>query len=106
MLDASVSRVVAPICRSELIVVDDIGMLPTGQTRPRTSRAGGRRSLRATLGRRHLESALAGFDAIMPEALATADGRPAAPPRPSLAGAKVVLIGPQAVAGKGVVPLG
>ena len=30
-VDASVSRVVARICRSELIVVDDIGMLPAGQ---------------------------------------------------------------------------
>jgi hypothetical protein len=30
-VDASVSKVVARICRSELIVVDDIGMLPAGQ---------------------------------------------------------------------------
>src|SRR5262249_909970 len=30
-VDASISRVVARICRSELIVVDDIGMLPSGQ---------------------------------------------------------------------------
>ncbi len=30
-VDASVTRVVARICRSELIVVDDIGMLPAGQ---------------------------------------------------------------------------
>lgn len=30
-VDASVSRVVARICLSELIVVDEIGMLPAGQ---------------------------------------------------------------------------
>ena len=30
-VDGSVARVVARICRSELIVVDDIGMLPAGQ---------------------------------------------------------------------------
>ena len=36
-VDASVTRVVARICRSELIVVDDIGMLPPARTRPRPS---------------------------------------------------------------------
>jgi DNA replication protein DnaC len=30
-VDASVSRVVARICRADLVVVDDIGMLPAGQ---------------------------------------------------------------------------
>lgn len=29
--DASVSRAVARICRAELVVIDDIGMLPAGQ---------------------------------------------------------------------------
>lgn len=30
-VDASISKVIARICRSELIVVDDIGQLPAGQ---------------------------------------------------------------------------
>src|SRR6266700_2602873 len=59
-VDASVQRVVARICRADLIVIDDIGMLPAGQD------ADEKRSVALT-------STLhpSGFDTIMPKNLAT-----------------------------------
>lgn len=71
-VDASVSRVVAPICRSDLIVVDDIGMLPAGQEAAEAfyrvvDAAYERRSVAVTS---NLHPS--GFDTIMPKTLATA----------------------------------
>ncbi len=71
-VDASVSRVVARICRSELIVVDDIGMLPAGQDAAEAfyrvvDAAYERRSVAVTS---NLHPS--GFDTIMPKTLATA----------------------------------
>jgi DNA replication protein DnaC len=71
-VDASVSRVVARICRSDLIVVDDIGMLPAGQEAAEAfyrvvDAAYERRSVAVTS---NLHPS--GFDTIMPKTLATA----------------------------------
>jgi DNA replication protein DnaC len=71
-VDASVPKVVARICRSELIVVDDIGMLPSGQDAAEAfyrvvDAAYEKRSLAVTS---NLHPA--GFDTIMPKTLATA----------------------------------
>ena len=71
-VDASVSRVVARICRSELIVIDDIGMLPSGQDAAEAfyrvvDAAYEKRSVAVTS---NLHPA--GFDTIMPKTLATA----------------------------------
>lgn len=71
-VDASVGKVVARICRSELIVVDDIGMLPAGQDAAEAfyrvvDAAYERRSVAVTS---NLHPS--GFDTIMPKTLATA----------------------------------
>ena len=71
-VDASISRVVARICRSELIVVDDIGQLPAGQEAAEAfyrvvDAAYERRSVAVTS---NLHPS--GFDTIMPKGLATA----------------------------------
>lgn len=70
--DNSVSKVIARITRAELIVVDDIGMLPSGQAAAEAFY----RLVDATYERRSLvvTSNLhpAGFDTIMPKTLATA----------------------------------
>lgn len=71
-VDASVARVVARICRSELIVVDDIGMLPSGPDAAEAfyrvvDAAYEKRSVAVTS---NLHPA--GFDTIMPKTLATA----------------------------------
>jgi DNA replication protein DnaC len=71
-VDASISRVVARICRSELIVIDDIGMLPSGQDAAEAfyrvvDAAYEKRSVAVTS---NLHPA--GFDTIMPKTLATA----------------------------------
>jgi DNA replication protein DnaC len=71
-VDASVSRVVARICRSDLVVVDDIGMLPAGQEAAEAfyrvvDAAYERRSVAVTS---NLHPS--GFDTIMPKSLATA----------------------------------
>lgn len=104
-VDASVSRVVARICRSELIVVDDIGMLPAGQDAAEAfyrvvDAAYERRSVAVTS---NLHPS--GFDTIMPKTLATATVDRL------LHHAHLVLAEggshrlSEAVAGKGVVPL-
>jgi len=105
-VDGSVGRVVARICRSELIVVDDIGMLPAGAEAAEAfyrvvDAAYERRSVAVTS---NLHPS--GFDTIMPKTLATATVDRL------LHHAHVVLTEgasyrlAEATAGKGVVPLG
>jgi DNA replication protein DnaC len=70
--DASIARVVARICRCDLIVVDDIGMLPAGQDAAEAfyrvvDAAYERRSIAVTSNIHP-----SGFDTIMPKTLATA----------------------------------
>lgn len=70
--DASVARTVARICRADLIVVDDIGMLPAGQDAAEAfyrviDAAYERRSIAVTSNIHP-----SGFDTIMPKTLATA----------------------------------
>ena len=70
--DGSVGRVVARICRSDLIVVDDIGMLPAGLEAAEAfyrvvDAAYERRSVAVTS---NLHPS--GFDTFMPKTLATA----------------------------------
>lgn len=71
-VDASVQRVIARICRADLIVIDDIGMLPSGQEAAEAFY----RLIDAAYEKRSvtLTSNLhpAGFDTIMPKSLATA----------------------------------
>lgn len=71
-IDGSAARTVTRICRSDLIVVDDIGMLPAGQDAAEafyriTDAAYERRSLAVTSNIHP-----SGFDTIMPKTLATA----------------------------------
>lgn len=104
-IDASVAKVIARICRSELIVVDDIGQLPAGQDAAEAfyrvvDTAYERRSVAVTS---NLHPS--GFDTIMPKGLATATVDRL------LHHAHVVLTEgnslrlAEAIAGKGVVPL-
>jgi DNA replication protein DnaC len=104
-VDASISKVIARICRSELIVVDDIGQLPAGQDAAEAfyrvvDAAYERRSVAVTS---NLHPS--GFDTIMPKALATATVDRL------MHHAHVVLTEggslrlAEALAGKGVVPL-
>jgi DNA replication protein DnaC len=70
--DASIARTVARICRSDLIVVDDIGMLPAGQDAAEAfyrivDAAYERRSIAVTSNIHP-----SGFDTIMSKTLATA----------------------------------
>ncbi|HET9666597.1 MAG TPA: IS21-like element helper ATPase IstB, partial [Desertimonas sp.] len=71
-VDATVNRVIARICRCDLIVVDDIGQLPAGQDAAEAfyrlvDAAYERRSVAVTS---NLHPS--GFDTIMPKSLATA----------------------------------
>src|SRR5207247_8463580 len=70
--DRSIARTVAKICRSDLIVVDDIGMLPAG---PEAAEAF-YRVVDAAYERRSVAVTSnihpSGFDTIMPKTLATA----------------------------------
>jgi DNA replication protein DnaC len=104
-IDASVAKVIGRICRSELIVVDDIGQLPAGQDAAEAfyrvvDAAYERRSVAVTS---NLHPS--GFDTIMPKALATATVDRL------LHHAHVVITEgnslrlAEAIAGKGVVPL-
>jgi DNA replication protein DnaC len=104
-IDATVAKVIARICRSELIVVDDIGQLPAGQDAAEAfyrvvDAAYERRSVAVTS---NLHPS--GFDTIMPKALATATVDRL------LHHAHVVITEgnslrlAEAIAGKGVVPL-
>jgi hypothetical protein len=70
--DGSIARTVTRICRGDLIVVDDIGMLPAGQDAAEafyriTDAAYERRSVAVTSNIHP-----SGFDSIMPKTLATA----------------------------------
>lgn len=70
--DASIARIVARICRCDLIVIDDIGMLPAGQDAAEAfyrivDAAYERRSIAVTSNIHP-----SGFDTIMPKTLATA----------------------------------
>jgi DNA replication protein DnaC len=70
--DGSTARTVARICRSDLIVVDDVGMLPAGQDAAEAfyrivDAAYERRSIAVTSNIHP-----SGFDTIMPKTLATA----------------------------------
>lgn len=71
-VDASINKVIARICRSELIVIDDIGMLPAGQDAAeafyRVADAAYERRSVAVTSNLHPS----GFDTIMPKGLATA----------------------------------
>lgn len=71
-VDLSVSKVVARICRSELIVIDDIGMLPAGQEAAEAFY----RVVDAAYERRSVAVSSnlhpSGFDTILPKTLATA----------------------------------
>ncbi len=69
-VDASTAKVVQRICRAELIIVDDIGMLPAGQAEAEAlyriaDAAYERRSLAVTSNIHP-----SGFDTLMPKALA------------------------------------
>lgn len=71
-VDGSIGRTVARICRADLIVIDDIGMLPAGQEAAEAfyrivDAAYERRSVAVTS---NLHPS--GFDTIMPKTLATA----------------------------------
>ncbi|MFW3386639.1 UNVERIFIED_CONTAM: IS21-like element helper ATPase IstB [Kocuria sp. CPCC 205274] len=70
--DGSIGKTIARISRAELIVVDDIGMLPSGQAAAEAFY----RLVDATYERRSLAVTSnihpAGFDTIMPKTLATA----------------------------------
>lgn len=71
-VDASINRVVTRICRAELIVIDDIGMLPAGQDAAEAfyrviDAAYERRSVAVTSNIHP-----SGFDTIMPKSIATA----------------------------------
>ena len=103
--DGSVARTVTRICRADLIVVDDIGMLPAGQDAAEAfyrivDAAYERRSIAVTSNIHP-----SGFDTIMPKTLATATvdrllhhahlvAHPGHQPRLA-----------EATAGKGVIPL-
>ncbi len=71
-VDLSVAKVVARICRSDLVVVDDIGMLPAGGDAAEAFY----RVIDAAYERRSVAVSSnlhpSGFDTIMPKALATA----------------------------------
>ena len=104
-VDATIARTVARVCRCDLIVVDDIGMLPAGQDAAEAfdrivDAAYERRSVAVTSNIHP-----SGFDTIMPKTLATATvDRP-------LHHAHLVLTKgdshrlAEALASKGVVPL-
>jgi DNA replication protein DnaC len=71
-IDSTIARTVARICRCDLIVVDDIGMLPAGQEAAEAfyrvvDAAYERRSVAVTSNIHP-----SGFDSIMPKTLATA----------------------------------
>jgi DNA replication protein DnaC len=70
-VDASTAKVVARICRADLIIVDDIGMLPAGQAEAealyRIADAAYERRSVAVTSNIHPS----GFDTIMPKALAS-----------------------------------
>jgi len=80
--DGSTARTITRICRSDLIVVDDIGMLPAGQDAAEAfyrivDAAYERRSIAVTSNIHP-----SGFDTIMPKNVGHRHRRPATTPRP------------------------
>lgn len=104
-VDASVTKVVARICRAELVVIDDVGQLPAGQEAGEAfyrvvDAAYERRSVAVTSNIHP-----SGFDTLMPKSIATS-----AVDRLLHHAHLVATEGPSlrledAMAGKGVVPL-
>lgn len=71
-IDASINRIITKICRAELVVIDDIGMLPAGADAAEAfyrviDAAYERRSVAVTSNIHP-----SGFDTIMPKSIATA----------------------------------
>jgi DNA replication protein DnaC len=71
-IDASINRIITKICRAELVVIDDIGMLPAGAD----SAEAFYRVIDAAYERRSVAVTSnihpSGFDTIMPKSIATA----------------------------------
>ncbi len=82
--DDSVTKAIARILRADLVVVDDIGLLPVGPD----AAEGLYRIADAAYERRSIAVSSnlhpSGFDELMPKTLATATVRPAHAPRPRL----------------------
>jgi DNA replication protein DnaC len=70
--DDSVTKAITRILRADLVIVDDIGLLPVGPDAAEGLYRLGRRRLRTPLDRRLLQPAPSGFDELMPKTLATA----------------------------------
>ena len=70
--DDSVNKAIGRLIRADLIVIDDIGMLPVAPDAAEALVSRRRRRLRETLDRAHVEHPPAGFDELMPKTLATA----------------------------------
>jgi DNA replication protein DnaC len=104
-VDASIAKVVARICRAELIIIDDIGQLPAGQDAAEAfyrvvDAAYERRSVAVTS---NLHPS--GFDTIMPKGLATASVDRLLHHAHLVVTKGGSLRLAEAIAGKGVVPL-
>jgi DNA replication protein DnaC len=104
-VDGSVAKTIARITRTELIVIDDIGMLPAGQTAGEAfyrvvDAAYERRSIAVTS---NLHPS--GFDTIMPKTLATATVDRLLHHAHVVATEGTSLRLSEATAGRGVVPL-
>ncbi len=80
--DATIAKVVARICRSDLIVVDDIGSLPAGQDAAEGVLPRCRRRLRTPVRRRHQQHQAVRLRHDHAQDPRDDDRRPAAPPRP------------------------
>lgn len=104
--DASVGRVINRICRAELIVIDDIGMLPAGAEAAEAFY----RVIDAAYERRSVAVSSnihpSGFDTIMPKSLATPAVDRLLHHAHLVATEGSSLRMAEAVAGRGVVPLG
>lgn len=104
-VDGSIGKLIAKITRPELIIVDDIGMLPSGQAAAEAFY----RLVDATYERRSLAVTSnlhpAGFDTIMPKTLATAAVDRLLHHAHVIATEGTSLRLSEATAGRGVVPL-
>ena len=104
-VDGSTARAVARICRADLIVIDDIGLLPVGEDAAEAfyriiDAAYERRSIAVTSNIHP-----SGFDTIMPKTLAGSEHRPPHAPRPPRHHHRRLHRLAEALAGKGVIPL-
>ncbi|AWH94202.1 IS21-like element helper ATPase IstB [Dietzia psychralcaliphila] len=104
-VDGSISKTIARITRAELIVVDDIGMLPSGQAAAEAFY----RLVDATYERRSLAVTSnlhpAGFDTFMPKTLATATVDRLLHPAHVITTEGTSMRLTEATAGHGVIPL-